>query len=69
MRAELVDETDPALAVAKPEELFAEQLHPHRLAVGLGQFAGHQRRDPVAAQHLAHRRSWPDAGDQFVVFG
>jgi hypothetical protein len=68
MRAELVDETDTALSVAKPEQLFAEQLHPHRFAVRLGQFAAQERRDPVASQHIAHRRSRPDAGDQFIVF-
>ncbi len=69
MRAELVDEADPALAVAKADELFAEELHANRRAIGLGQLARQQRRDPVAPQHLAHRRPRSDPGHQFVVFG
>jgi hypothetical protein len=69
MRAELVDESDPALTVAKPDELFAEELNAGRRAIRLGQFARQQRRDPVAPHYLAHRRLWPDTGYQFVVFG
>ncbi len=69
MRAELVDEADPARAVAKPDELLAEQLDAHRRAIGLGHFAGQQCRDPIAPQHVAHLRSGTDTGYQLVVFG
>ena len=69
MRAELVYQADPALGVAKRDKLFTQQLHPHRLAVRLRQFARHQRRYPITAQHIAHRGSRSDPGDQFIVFG
>ena len=68
MRAKLVHKADAVLGVAKGDELFAEQLHAHRRAIGLGQFARHQRRHPITPQHLAHRGSRSDPGDQLVVF-
>ena len=34
----LVEETDPALTVAKGDEIFAEQAHADRRAVRLGDF-------------------------------
>jgi len=39
VRAELVNEADAAIAVAKRHEVFAEEAHPHRRAIGLGNLA------------------------------
>src|SRR6185312_10211779 len=67
VRAEFVEQTDAALAVAEGDEVFAEQPHPYRCAIGLGNLAGQQRRHPIAPHRLAHRRARTDPGDQFVV--
>ena len=68
VRAELVDEPNASLAVAKADELFAKQLHAHRRAIRLGQFARQKGRDPISPQHVAHRsaRSYPR--HQLVLF-
>jgi hypothetical protein len=65
MRAELVDQADAALRVAERDQLLAEDLHPHRRAVGLGHFAGEQHRHPVAAHQLAHGGAGAGAHQQF----
>ena len=59
MGAILVDEPDPALAVAKGDEVFAQEPHPHRRSVGLGEFAREQGRDPIEPHRAAHRRALP----------
>src|SRR4029077_2260276 len=68
MRAEFIDQPDPALAVAKSHELLAEQLHAHRRAVRLRHFARHQGRYPIPPHYVAHRgaRSYPRY--QLVLF-
>ena len=43
------EQTDSALAVAKGDQIFAEQAHAHRRAIGLGDFAGEQRWNPIAS--------------------
>jgi len=40
MGAELVDEPDAPRTVAEGDERLRQQRHPHRRAVGLGQFVG-----------------------------
>src|SRR5271165_513532 len=68
MRAKLLDEPDAALAVAKTDELLAEQLHAHRRAVGLGEFARQEGRNPIPPQHIAHRRARSYSRHQLVLF-
>ena len=55
-----------ALGVAKGEQTLGQQLHTHRRAVVLRQLLGQQRRNPVAAEHPAHRRAGPRLGQQIV---
>ena len=69
MGAIFIEDADAALAVAENDEVLAEQPHLDRRAVGLGDFLGQARRDPVAAHDLAHRRIAFDAAQQFVFFG
>ena len=66
MRAEFVDQTDAALAVAERDEVLAEQPDAHRRAVGLGDLRRQAGGDPIPPHRIAHRRPGPDAGDQFV---
>ena len=68
MGAEFVHQAEPALRVAKRDQPLAEQLHPHRRTVRPRQFLRHQRRDPVAAKQLAHRRAGAGAAHIFVLF-
>ena len=53
VRAKLADESRAALAVAKGEQLFAEDLHADLRSVGFCNFARKQNRNPVAAQQVA----------------
>jgi hypothetical protein len=66
VRAEFVEEADPAVAVAECDEILAKKLDPHRRAIGLGDLVRQARRGSVAPQRLAHRGTRPDAGQQFV---
>src|SRR5207244_7538249 len=68
VRAELVDQAEAILRVAKCYEFFRKNLYPDGRAIGLGQLGGEQRRQPVAAEELAHRRARAGAGQQFVLF-
>src|SRR5205823_4247170 len=67
MRAELLQQTDAAIAIAEGDEVLAQQLDPHRRAVGLGQLARQQRRQPVPPQEFAGRRPRADSRDQLVL--
>ena len=68
MRAELVDQAEPSLAVAERDEPLGQHLDPHRRTVVLGQLLGEQHRHPVAAEQCAHRRARPGLGDEIVLF-
>jgi len=57
MRAELVDEADAILAVAKGDQRLAEQLHPHRRAIRRRELVGAERGKPIAPHQIAHRRA------------
>ena len=67
VRAEFVEQADAALAVAEGDEVLAEQANAGRGAVGLGDFAGEQGGDPVAAQGVSHGGARTDPGDEFVL--
>ena len=58
VRAKLADESRAALAVAKGEQLFAEDLHADLRSVGFWYFARKQNRNPVAAQQVACGGAW-----------
>jgi len=57
-------------AIGRPErdQVFAKQAHADGRTVVFRQFPGQQRRHPIAAQGLAHRRAGADPGDAFIVF-
>ena len=61
MRAVRAEQADLALRVAEGDQILAEQAHAKRRPVALGEFGGQQRRLPVLAQQVAHRRAGPDA--------
>src|SRR5262249_37955985 len=65
VRAEFIDQPDLAVAVAKGEQLLAEDVRAHRWTIGLGDLAREQDRHPVAAHHVAHRRPGPGAHERF----
>jgi len=46
-----------ACRVAPGEQPLGQELDPHRRAFVFRQFLGVQRRDPIAAEHVAHRRA------------
>ena len=54
MRAEFVHHTDTPLRVTKGDEVFAENAHPHRVAVRLGHLFGETGGKPELAHELAH---------------
>src|SRR5437867_10862494 len=59
------EEPDPALIVAKDDDILPEQA-----AANGATFELHAEADgmPVAAHHFAAWRSWTDMGDQFIFF-
>ena len=67
VRAAVVHDADAAGAVAKRDQLLAEQHQAHGRAVAL-ELGGHGGGDPVAAHQLAHRRAWADARELHAVF-
>ena len=68
MGAELVDQSIAALAVAERQQPLREQLDPDRRRIVLRQLLGHQRRNPVAAEHLAHGRARTGLRQEIVLF-
>ncbi len=55
--AELVGQRQAALGVAPGQEPLRQKLDSHRRAFVLRQLVGVHRRNPIAAEHLAHRRA------------
>jgi hypothetical protein len=53
MWTKFVEELDPAIAVAERDEILAQKPDAPRRAVGLGDLARQQRRDPIATHRLA----------------
>jgi hypothetical protein len=66
--AELVDQSDAALAVAEGDQVLAYQLHPYRRTIRLGDFLRQQERLPVAPQQFAHQRAGADTAELLVLF-
>src|SRR5207249_985195 len=53
---------------AERDQTLREQLDAHGRALVLRQLVGKQGRNPVAAEHPAHRRAWAGLGQQIVLF-
>ena len=67
MRTVRGDEADDAVRIAKRDQVFAEQAHARGRTVAFGHFFREQRREPVAAEQVAHRRAGSDSGEAFVI--
>jgi hypothetical protein len=65
VRAAKGEESDPALIVAKDNQIFAQQSTAQRPTFELGAEADGM---PIAAHHFAARRARSDMSDQFVFF-
>src|SRR5262245_28553554 len=65
VRAAQRAEPDPALIIAKNDQVFAQQATAKRPAFELGAEADGM---PIAAHHFAARRARSDMSDQFVFF-
>jgi hypothetical protein len=68
MRAIRIDDADGAGGVAEGDKVFAEHAHADRRAVRLAELGGQQRGQPVAPEHIAHRRALAHPRQTFVVF-
>src|SRR5262249_30862306 len=67
VRAEFVDESVPSVRIAKRQQTLRQELDTHRRTVVLGQLLGEERRNPVTAEHPAHRRAGTGLGQQVVL--
>jgi hypothetical protein len=67
MRAELVDQAQPVLGIAKCDEPLGKKLHADRRAIRLRKLGRKQRRQPVAPKELAHRRPRTGARQKLVL--
>ena len=65
MRTTMVEHADPALAIAERDQLLAQEHETDGWAVD-AEFGGERSGDPVFPQHLAHRGSRSDPGQQFA---
>ena len=65
--AEFLQEADASLGVAESDQLLAQQLEAHGVAVRFRQFPGQQGGHPVAAHQVAHSGAGADAGQGDVV--
>ena len=75
MRARPVEQPEAAVAVAKEDQVLAEQAHRLDLALRHArieariEFVEQRRRLPVAAQQRAAWRAGADPSDEVVLFG
>src|SRR5690606_37594744 len=63
----LLEHAHLSVAVAKDDQVLAEQARAHRGAVALGHFLGHAYRKPVATHELPHGRFAFHPAQQFVL--
>ena len=68
MGAELVDQAVVPVGVAEGQQTLGQHLDPHRRALVRRQFRRHEGRQPVAAEHLAHRGAGAGLRQQVVLF-
>ena len=57
VRAALREQAHAPGSVPEDDQVFAQDAHPHRVAVGFGQLLGQHDGDPVAAHQVPHRRA------------
>ena len=67
VRTVLVEYADAPARVPERDEVLAHKPHAHGRAIGSGQLPVQQRRNPIPAQHVAHRRAWPHSRQQLVL--
>jgi hypothetical protein len=67
VRAKLVNQAEAPIGIPKGEQAFRQDFHPHRRALVFGKLFGQQRGQPIAAEHVAHRRSRPGLGQKIVL--
>jgi hypothetical protein len=67
MGAVVPKQADVARGVAERDEILAKHAHALGRPIRRGQLGRQERRQPVLAHQLAHRRPPPDAGQQRIV--
>ena len=67
VRAIGVEDPDPSVAVAKRDQLLAQQTQLLGRTIGFGQLLFEQRGHPETAQHFAHRGARSDPGQRFIL--
>ena len=68
VRAVGIQNAHAAVAVAERNQIFAKYAKPDRRAVRLRHLGDQHHRQPEPPEQVAHRGSWADANQQFVVF-
>src|SRR6185437_10335996 len=68
VRAIGIDESDPAGAVAKRDQILAQKPHPDRRAVLFRQFTRQRGRLPIAAEQNTRGRAGPHPDEALAVF-
>ena len=63
----MIDKTDATFAIAKRNQVFAQQTHALRLPIH-AQVRRRQKRHPVKPHELAHGRAGAYAHEGFIVF-
>src|SRR5487761_2029198 len=66
VRTRFTEKAELSVAVAERNELLAEELNPHRRAVGPGNLFRQKRGYPVPPHQVAHRSFTIDTAQQFV---
>ena len=67
MRAMLAEHAQSTVRVAEGDKVLAEEPHPHRRPVALGDLFGEAGGQPVTAHQLPHRRLALDPAEQVVL--
>src|SRR5215208_6603956 len=67
MGTEFIDESIAPLTIAERHEPFGQELHAHRRTIIVRELFGQQRRRPVAAEHVAHRRPRTRSGKKLIL--
>src|SRR5207248_9224633 len=67
MRTIRVDNADLTVGISKSDEILAQCAGANRVAVGLRQLVGKQRRKPETPQEFAHWRAPSNTGEQLVL--
>src|SRR6185437_11721726 len=66
MRAAMIHDADAASRVAEGDQLFTEEHEAHRVAIG-DELTGFERRQPIMAHEIAHRRARTDSAQDLGI--